>query len=82
MTIGNGCVVGVGMIVKGRELSNNTQLYIQDNMVQERHSKSAPQVSVCGVVFFTQIQIYCMYYNEQTKVCEIVHKSIHVHKYC
>lgn len=42
----NGCVVGVGMHLENRVLSDRTHCYIHDGMIQERTGRDFPPVCI------------------------------------
>ncbi|KAF6020307.1 DCTN6 [Bugula neritina] len=41
--LGNGCVIGVGMCIKNKQLQDVTHLYQRDGMIQQRIGRELPQ---------------------------------------
>ena len=47
VTLGNGCVIGVGLSLQSNSVPDKMHLYLQDDMIQQRAGRDLPQVCIC-----------------------------------
>lgn len=51
VTLGNGCIIGVGMDLKGVKLTDKVHMYTHDGMIQQRTGTDLPAVSIANQIW-------------------------------